>query len=335
MTDDHPTLTASRPAVAVFGAAGHTGRFVVPELLQRGFRPIAIGRRAAAETRTAAVDDPASIDRALAGTVAVINCAGPFLDTAEPIAAGAIRARIPYLDFTAEQASAFALFQRFDGAAREAGVVLVPAMGFYGGLADLLATAAMGDWTSADAIDVRIALDSWLPTAGTRLTSQRNTVPRLVIAGGQLAPLPLPAAEGSWTFPPPFGVQDVVELPFSETILISRHLRVAELRTWLNLAPLRDLRDVSTPPPSPADDSGRSAQRFLVQTTVRKAAATRRATASGRDIYAVTAPLVVEALQRIVTGEVARSGVLAPGELFEAAGFLRALSPAHLTLEID
>ena len=32
------------PAVAVYGAAGHTGRFVVRELLRRGFAVIAIGR---------------------------------------------------------------------------------------------------------------------------------------------------------------------------------------------------------------------------------------------------------------------------------------------------
>jgi hypothetical protein len=62
-------------------------------------------------------------------------------------------------------------------------------MGFYGGLGDLLATAAMGDWASADEIRIGIALDSWRPTLGTRLTGQRNTAPRLVITGGKLAPL--------------------------------------------------------------------------------------------------------------------------------------------------
>jgi hypothetical protein len=36
--------------------------------------------------------------------------------------------------------------------AREGGIVIIPAMAFYGGLGDLLATAAMGDWTIADEI---------------------------------------------------------------------------------------------------------------------------------------------------------------------------------------
>src|SRR5579863_5030592 len=88
----------SGQSVAVFGASGHTGRFVVAELLRRGFRPIPIGRDASRlaargfqahgiETRIANVEDPASLDRALAGAAAVINCAGPFLDTAEPLVA--------------------------------------------------------------------------------------------------------------------------------------------------------------------------------------------------------------------------------------------------------
>src|SRR5262245_34087761 len=64
--------------VAVFGAAGHTGRFVVSELRRRGLTPILSGRDAAklnavaeahpgSEARVASVDDPASLDRAISG----------------------------------------------------------------------------------------------------------------------------------------------------------------------------------------------------------------------------------------------------------------------------
>ncbi|MCQ0007271.1 NAD(P)H-binding protein [Actinomadura madurae] len=63
--------------VAVFGAYGHTGRFVVAELRERGYVPVLSGRdagklRALAashpglEARPASVDDPGSLDRALA-----------------------------------------------------------------------------------------------------------------------------------------------------------------------------------------------------------------------------------------------------------------------------
>jgi hypothetical protein len=55
--------------------------------------------------------------------------------------------------------------------------------------------------------------------------------------------------------------------------------------------------------------------------------------ARGRDIYAVTAPIVVEAAVRILEGRVKATGAPAAGELFDARDFLDALSPDHLTVE--
>jgi short subunit dehydrogenase-like uncharacterized protein len=331
--------------IAVFGAAGHTGRFIVAQLLYRGFAPIAIGRDSAkmaesgfqksgVEIRTASIDDPASLDRSLAGAVAVINCAGPFLDTADAMAGAALRARVHYLDVTAEQSSAQTTFDRFGDAATKAGVVVIPAMGFYGGFADLLATAAMGNWDSADEIRLGIALDSWHPTQGTRTTGQRNTARRLVIDNGKFVPLAQPAPQTFWDFPEPFGRQNVSEVPFSEVPVIARHVRVARLRSYLNNAPLRDLRDSTTPPPIAADETGRSAQTFLVDVVVRNGSKTRRAIAQGRDIYAFTAPLVVEAVERILDGRARGNGALAPGETFDSTNFLQALAQEYLTFEL-
>ena len=71
-------MSGHRRTVAVFGASGHTGRFMVAQLLRRGFAPLAIGRDISKLTesgfqesnvpiRTAFIDDPASLDRSLAG----------------------------------------------------------------------------------------------------------------------------------------------------------------------------------------------------------------------------------------------------------------------------
>jgi S-adenosylmethionine hydrolase len=46
------------------------------------------------------------------------------------------------------------------------------------------------------------------------------------------------------------------------------------------------------------------------------------ATAHGRDIYAFTAPLVVEAVERILDGRSRGSDALAPGEAFDSTDFL-------------
>src|SRR5262245_26575509 len=326
-----------RQPIAVYGATGHTGRFVVAELRGRGWPVVASGRDAARlgpvradgiDVRPAGVDDPSALDRACEGCCAIINCAGPFLDTAAAVIEAALRARIHYLDVTAEQAAAQATLERFAKPARDAGVAVLPAGAFFGGLGDLLASATLGDWPEADEITVAIALDSWHPTEGTRITGKRNTATRQVIRDGRLAPLHSPAQSGRWQFAQPFGLQEMVELPFSEVILISHHLKTAQLRTWLNTKPLAELRDPSTPPPTPATADGRSAQEFRVECVVRRGAQVRRAAASGQDIYAISAPLIVALAEKVVADSPA--GALSPGQAVDAANFLAGLARAGL-----
>jgi hypothetical protein len=332
MTDPRP----SRP-IAVYGASGHTARFVLAELQRRGLPAVAVGRRAATlpagvAARVAAIDDAAALDAAFAGCAVVINCAGPFLDTALPVAEAALRAGAHYVDVTAEQAAAMAVFERLDAPARAAGVAAIPAAGFYGGLADLLASALLGPQGQADDLTVAVALDRWWPTAGTRKTGERNTVPRLIVDGGRLVAMPLPAARSTWRFGDPHGEQPVIELPFSETITISRHLRVQRLRALLTQSSLEEIRDETTPPPAAVDALGRSAQRFEMVVQARQGGVVCTAAARGRDIYAVSAPLVVEAAVRLMQPGFARAGALALGEAVDARDFLNALAPLHLAL---
>ncbi len=341
------TDTSSSPKahkIVVFGASGHTGRFVVSELARRGMMAILAGRdseklftlqKAYPEfgIRVACIADPASLDQALLGTSLVINCAGPFLDTAAPVIEAALRARVHYLDVTAEQAVARAAFEKFSDAARTAAVLIMPSVAFYGALGDLLATAAMRDWSTADEIQIAIALDSWKPTQGTRLTGERNLGRRSVFSNNKLSPVEDPPPKLKWDFPPPFRKQEIIALPLAETVIISRHLRVPEVHAYMNLAPLDDLHNPTTPGPTPVDERGRSAQEFLMEARVRKGNEERRATAAGRDIYAVTAPIVVEAAERILAGDIRATGTAAPGEIFDAEAFLRALSPEHISFE--
>jgi short subunit dehydrogenase-like uncharacterized protein len=325
-------------AVAVYGAGGHTGRFVVNEALRRGLPVLAIGRDASrlpagVEGRVATVDDPAALAAALKGCGVVINCAGPFLDTAAPVIVAALQAGCGYIDVTAEQASAQAVFEQFDASARTAGVAVIPAAGFYGGLADLLASALASDGPVAD-LSVAIALDHWWPTEGTRKTGERNQVPRVVLQDGQLVRMPTPAAERDWVFGAGHGAQTMVELPFSEIITIGRHLGVRNLRSWLTLSSLQQIRDTTTPPPAASDAQGRSAQRFEMVVQAGEGELARRAVARGQDIYAVSAPLVVEAAQRMLQPSFQRSGALALGEAFGAKDFLQALAARDLQLQL-
>jgi NAD(P)-dependent dehydrogenase (short-subunit alcohol dehydrogenase family) len=340
---------SSNQIVTVFGAYGHTGRFVVSELHKRGWTPILSGRdpdklnalgdvHPGLDLRPACVDDAASLDRALVGATSVINCAGPFARTSAPLIEAALRAKIPYLDVAAEIEANADTFEQFADRAREAGIVIVPAMAFYGGLGDLLATAAMGEWKAADEICIAYALSSWKPTLGTRATTQvsrqRRGGRRIVFSNHRLEFRTDDAPLLDWTFPAPIGTQAVLgEFTMADSVTIPRHLRTPEIRTYMTLTPLKDLDDPDLSPPPAIDKSGRSAQTFLVEVVARLGSEERRAVARGRDIYAITAPLVVEAAQRVVTRHAERAGVFAAGEIFDARDFLSSLCPRHLTVD--
>lgn len=334
--------------VTVFGAYGHTGRFVVAELAARGFVPVLSGRNAQTlqeladenglEAREASVGDPASLDRALAGTAAVINCAGPFASTTGPVIEAALRAKIPYLDVAAELEANLDTFAHYRERARDAEALIVPAMAFFGGLGDLLATAAMGDWTRADEVHIAYALSDWRPTAGTRLSGavsrERRGGHRLRYRGGQWEHRTDAAPTLEWTFPEPMGSRPVIgEFTMADVVTIPQHLSIPDVTTYMTAEAARDVASPDTPAPTAADERGRSNQTFLVDVVVRSGGAERRATAGGQDIYAVTAPLVTEALARVLTGRTKAIGVVSAGEVFDAPDFLHALDP-HLTLEL-
>jgi len=160
----------SRYNVAVYGATGHTGRFVASGLERRGVAVRRIARHPPTESSSqndgglsswvgASCDDPESLDRALDGSDAIINCAGPFLDTAPAVIESALRVGAHYFDVAAEQRSVRQSLATYSAEARDRGIVVLPAMAFYGGLADLLAAQICAGLQVIEEILVGVALD--------------------------------------------------------------------------------------------------------------------------------------------------------------------------------
>jgi short subunit dehydrogenase-like uncharacterized protein len=339
----------SGQTVAVFGAYGHTGRFVVAELRERGFVPLLVGRDAGklqalaashpgVDHRVALLDDPASLDQAFSGAAAVINCAGPFASTAAPVIEAALRTGVPYVDVAAEIEANLDTFTHFTDRARTAGVAVVPAMAFFGGLGDLLVTTAMGEWTAADEAHVAYGLSSWHPTAGTvasgTVSRQRREGRRVRYSSGRLeyylGGRDLPILE--WDFPAPLGRRSVLgEFTMADVVTVPSHLSIPEVRMYMTTDAARDLAAPDTPAPTAVDARGRSDQRFTVEVIVRRGDTQRRVAASGQDIYAISAPLAAEAVHRILGHQTRTSGVASAGKIFDAPDFLRALS-AHISL---
>lgn len=258
--------------------------------------------------------------------------------TGGPVVEAALRAGIPYVDVAAEIEANVAMFADHAEAARRSGVPVVPAMAFYGGLGDLLVTAAMGEWTAADSVDVAYGLSSWRPTAGTReagqVSHERRAGRRVRFADGALRYHDDKVSQAEWLFPEPLGRRTVVsEFTMADVVTVPSHVKVPEVRTHMSVEAAGDLAGKDTPAPEAVDALGRSDQTFVVDVLVRAGGVERRATARGQDIYAVTAPLAVEAVGRILAGRTRTTGVASAGAMFDAADFLRALTP-YVTVEL-
>lgn len=123
----------------IYGANGYTGEMIARAAARQGLNPVLAGRTSQAvetlardagcESRVFGLDDPDAVRSVLADCRVVVHCAGPFSATAAPMMAGCIAARAHYTDITGE-IDVFELGFRQDTAARQAGIVICPGVGF-------------------------------------------------------------------------------------------------------------------------------------------------------------------------------------------------------------
>lgn len=123
----------------IYGANGYTGELIARAAAAQGLNPILAGRSAGpvaalahelgSESRVFGLDDPAAVTAELSGCRVVVHCAGPFSATAAPMMAACLAARVHYTDITGE-IDVFELGFRNDEAARRAGIVICPGVGF-------------------------------------------------------------------------------------------------------------------------------------------------------------------------------------------------------------
>ena len=137
----------------VYGATGFTGRLIAAYAQARRI-PLVLAGRDARRVQAVAeplgfpwtafgLDAPARLDEALRPFDAVLNIAGPFAETARPVAESCLRTRTHYLDVTGEP-NVFEALSRLDGRARARGVMVMPGVGFVVLASDCLAAHAAG-----------------------------------------------------------------------------------------------------------------------------------------------------------------------------------------------
>ncbi len=146
----------------VYGATGYTGRLVIRFAVEAEERPLLAGRNPQKVAAVAqefdldwvafSLEDRQAAVAALTDVGAVLNAAGPYSATAEPMVAACLEAGTHYTDVTAEN-GVFATLQAMDAEARAAGVMVLPGMGAGGAPTDCLATHCKGRLPDADELN--------------------------------------------------------------------------------------------------------------------------------------------------------------------------------------
>ncbi|MBW3564147.1 MAG: saccharopine dehydrogenase NADP-binding domain-containing protein [Acidobacteria bacterium] len=145
----------------IYGAYGFTGKLIVTEALRKGMRPVIAGRdpeqieklasATGLEGRAFALDE--GIDREISDVELVLHCAGPFEQTSAPMVSACIRGGVSYLDITGE-IEVFEAIMRLGAEAKDAGIVMIPGVGFDVVPTDCLAAKLAEDVADASHLDL-------------------------------------------------------------------------------------------------------------------------------------------------------------------------------------
>jgi hypothetical protein len=136
----------------------------------------------------------------------------------------------------------------------------------------------------------------------------------------------------------PFGETGVVEWSGTEPLTVPRHTRTARVRSYVRApraaaaagrvaqlgAPFMRAAALAGSGPAP---SRRARTAWTVIAEARAPGRGRRAILSGRDVYGLTALLVVRAAEALRSGEIGAAGALAPAEAFDPRALLARLVP--------
>lgn len=365
-------LSRERAPIAVYGATGYTGRLVAAELEASGADFVLSGRDetklsalaeelgTSAPLRAVSIDDPEGLRELLVDCSVVIDCAGPFSLYGEPVLSAAVDTSTHYLDTTGEQPYIRMAYERYGEAAKDAGVAVVPGMGFDYVPGDMIAALTAEGMGELD--DVILAYrTNFQPTRGTTKSALE------MIKGGdvewrklELRPASQSVSRGSFDFGEPIGTKRMTRYPAGEHLTVPRHVPTRRVQTMLSadslvptpLAPLMPALfrpagiAMRTPAkgvvsalvsrmPEGASPKARAEATWTIVCEVRRGKKIRRGMISGRDVYGLTAALITKGA-RIASGRgFSGRGGLAPSQAFEPRSFLEGFDGFSLEWQVE
>lgn len=230
----------------LYGAYGYTGQLIAARAHEHGLSPILAGRRArplleiAARTglshRAFGLDSHPTIVRHLADCDAVLNCAGPFADTAPAMLRACLDSRTHYLDVSGE-IDIFEYAHSLSDEARGAGVVLCPGTGFDVVPTDCMAATLKHALPRATRLALGFAMRGGL-SPGTAKTVWRGLAQGgRVRRDGRIQPVPLAFRTREIDFGD--GPRHTVSIPWGDVATAWYTTGIGDITTYVPMSPRR------------------------------------------------------------------------------------------------
>ena len=328
----------------LYGAYGYTGRLIARRAIEQGHRPILSGRsldalRPMAEElglphRAVGLGETNRLREVLEDVDAVLHCAGPFVNTAAPMVAACLETGTHYLDITGEL-EVFRALARRSREAKDAGIVLLPGVGFDVVPTDCMAAALHERMPSATSLEV-----AFMSTGGWSAGTLKTAVGQLGEGGlvrrdGRLVSVP----PGWTTRTVDFGdhPRTVISIPWGDLVTAGHSTGIPNITTYtylprlgrrllrasrhvqpiLGSAPVQSVlrRLVSWLEPGPSPEARREG-RSVVWASVRDPEGRRQsARLTGPEAYTLTARTAVAAVEQVM-GDGATPGYQTPSTAF-------------------
>jgi len=355
-----PGKLAGMADVVLFGATGYTGTLTAHALSRRQIDFAIAGRDSAkldslsaelggVETRVAAVGDVEALVAALTGARALISCVGPFAELGGTAVEAALRARVHYLDSTGEGSFISRLATERDADAQDAGIALVPAMGFDEVPADVAASLATEGMERAD-LALTYAVPS-TPSSGTA-----RTVPSIFVSTGYFIEnggrVEIRAGDRKRysPMPPPLGPKPAVAFPLSVLEVVPLHLDLNTFGAYVTTAPVQEFalraalpfmrvspvrKAIENVMPQLArlspDQRGKA---WTILAEARAGQAFRNVAVTGRDVYGSTAEFLAAGAARMAEEDFEGSGVMAPVQALGLDFLQKLLIEVGVTIDV-
>lgn len=319
----------------IYGAAGYTGRMAATQAKALGLEPILAGRdeQVLAELALASglpyrvftLEDVSSVDTGLAGVNVLLNCAGPFMRTAEPLMRGVIRAGAHYLDIAAELDS-YRWAEALHEEATLAGVMLMPGGGGSVAMLGCLAEHATKRVARPDRVSIALHVSGSMSRGSATSAAQNLTPDCLARVDGVLVPRD-PQDIRQFDFGK--GMVDCFPVTLPDLVTIWRASGAPNIETFVHVSgtafPAGDHSALPDGPGAEERDANRYQASVVVTGVGGESVRSLLDTVNG---YSFTPMAAAEAARRILLGDV-RPGFQVPAKHF-GAGFAETIADTRI-----